>query len=206
MSERVNPVRGGRVLDIGCGTGNLLEDISSKYPEAVYTGIDVSPGMLAVARRKLLKPKQHTNITLIEVELMDFLAAQPDDAFDVITSVNVLYTVGDQPALWAQLMRVLAPSGTIVVTTSVKTGSREIIQEHLAHAGYVSLVKRKLLSVFVIDALINLLGRTGHFAFADEATLAAAISAAGGVMRAKERCYGGAISGVNIIFDVTHQA
>src|SRR6476661_1566763 len=43
----------GQVLDVGCGTGELLHRIAGKYPRAGLTGIDPVAEMLAVARNKL---------------------------------------------------------------------------------------------------------------------------------------------------------
>src|SRR4030043_362460 len=40
------------VLDLGCGTGNLLKSLHERYPNAVLYGSDVSEGMLAKAKEK----------------------------------------------------------------------------------------------------------------------------------------------------------
>src|SRR5688572_17185886 len=42
-----------RVLDVGCGTGELLVRVAGKYPDARLAGLDPVPEMLRVARRKL---------------------------------------------------------------------------------------------------------------------------------------------------------
>lgn len=46
-------VRARKVLDIGCGTGNILKLIWEEEPDAVYYGIDLSPAMLSQAEDKL---------------------------------------------------------------------------------------------------------------------------------------------------------
>lgn len=42
------------VLDAGCGTGSILEMLQRDYPDARYTGIDLSSKMIEVAKRKAL--------------------------------------------------------------------------------------------------------------------------------------------------------
>ena len=42
-----------RVLDVGCGTGELLRMVGERFPETTRTGLDLSAEMLSVARHKL---------------------------------------------------------------------------------------------------------------------------------------------------------
>ena len=41
------------VLDVGCGTGALLRQIKDRWPESQCAGVDLSPGMVEIARSKL---------------------------------------------------------------------------------------------------------------------------------------------------------
>ncbi|PWJ12183.1 class I SAM-dependent methyltransferase [Ruminococcus flavefaciens] len=43
------------LLDCGCGTGPMLTLLHEKYPEKHYTGIDLTPKMIEVAKRKALR-------------------------------------------------------------------------------------------------------------------------------------------------------
>ena len=51
--KRICPHPGDALLDVGCGTGTLLQALSSAFPSAKLTGIDPSSAMLDVARAKL---------------------------------------------------------------------------------------------------------------------------------------------------------
>jgi SAM-dependent methyltransferase len=47
-------INGKRILDVGCGTGNLLEYLSSRYQGFKYTGVDILEQMVAAAKSKNL--------------------------------------------------------------------------------------------------------------------------------------------------------
>lgn len=48
-ASRLTP---GRILEVGCGTGKNLASLGRRFPQAQITGLDLSPAMLQVARRK----------------------------------------------------------------------------------------------------------------------------------------------------------
>src|SRR5690348_5717433 len=79
---RVNPT--DAVLDVGCGTGALLYQLSVAYPQARLAGIDPSPEMLAVARQRL-PPGMELQQGWAEA------IPYADDVFDVVVSCNVLH-------------------------------------------------------------------------------------------------------------------
>lgn len=192
---------GQRLLDLGCGTGNLLER-ALVQPGLTAVGVDLSVSMLGVARKKLEPAITDGRLELVRQDLITYLRSQPADSFDRVVSTNVFYAINDQTELWRQVMRVLRPEGRITVTTSVRTGSWVIIKEHLRHRPLWTLFRLRLVGVFVIDGLINLLGGAGHFAFANEATLRQAVAGAGGTWLESQVCYGGGKDGVNILFSV----
>ena len=96
----------GRVLDVGCGTGRFVAALAERGVDAC--GVDVSPEMLAVARRKL--PQR----TLVEgrAERLPF----GDATFDRIVFALVVHLV-DRPAAFAEAFRVLAPGGVAAIVT-----------------------------------------------------------------------------------------
>ena len=98
-----------RVLDIGCGTGELLSRIAAKYPAASLAGLDPVPEMLAVARKKLSA----------SVELRVGWANElpwPDASFDVVVSCNMFHYVTHPVAAIREMQRVLRPAGQILIT------------------------------------------------------------------------------------------
>ena len=198
--KELQPVNGETLLDLGCGTGNLLAGISSLAPHTALTGVDMSASMLQIARKKT---KKHSGgVHIIQSDVLIWLAKQEEASYDAIVSVNLVYvfSASQRQELWAQLHRVLKPGGRMVINTSTMTGSGDIINEHLQNSPWWYLLHPKLIGVFVIDSLINALGNRGSFGFAPESTLASELELNGFRIQATRRCYGGDSKGVNTLF------
>jgi ubiquinone/menaquinone biosynthesis C-methylase UbiE len=96
----------GRVLDVGCGTGNLVADLAARGVRTF--GIDASPEMLAVARRKA----PGAGLKEGRAEALPFR----NGWFDRVVFQLSLHLVDRARAL-AEARRVLAPGGRVVVAT-----------------------------------------------------------------------------------------
>jgi len=94
---------GRRVLEVGCGTGLVLEPLSRMASKAV--GIDISPGMLARAKERGLEVHEACATAL----------PFPDASFDCVVSFKVLAHVEAIQAALAECSRVLAPGGHLVL-------------------------------------------------------------------------------------------
>lgn len=107
--EAVLPHVQGRVLDVGCGTGLLLERLSGRG-DAV--GVDLSIGMLNRARRRL-DQKGAGNLVLADAQRLPF----KDCSFDSTVSVFALTAVPDLDAALAEMVRVVRDGGTVAVVS-----------------------------------------------------------------------------------------
>jgi SAM-dependent methyltransferase len=94
---------GTRVLDVGCGTGLTL--VLAARRGAVVSGIDVTPGLLAVARERL----PGADLRDGDMEELPFA----DAAFDVVLGVNAFQFAGDPARALAQAARVCRPGGLV---------------------------------------------------------------------------------------------
>ncbi len=112
---RSMPAPPARVLDVATGTGDVAFRLHTLLPQAAITGIDLSSGMLDVAREKLGKMPAATR-RLIDFEKADCLSLPfPDGAFDLIT---VAYGVRNFERLLEglrEMRRTLRPGGTLCV-------------------------------------------------------------------------------------------
>jgi ubiquinone/menaquinone biosynthesis C-methylase UbiE len=98
-----------RVLDIGCGTGELLTRLAAKFPGSTLAGLDPVPEMLEVARTKLSA----------NVDLRTGWANHlpwPDVSFDVVVSCNMFHYVTHPEDSVREMNRVLAPGGRLLIT------------------------------------------------------------------------------------------
>jgi predicted TPR repeat methyltransferase len=104
--------RFARVLDLGCGTGLMGEQLRPVADQ--LDGVDLSPGMLRKARRKKLYD------SLAEADITA-LAPVPQ-AFDLITAADVLNYVGDIQAILLSVAAMLAPGGLFALSLEAHDG------------------------------------------------------------------------------------
>jgi 2-polyprenyl-3-methyl-5-hydroxy-6-metoxy-1,4-benzoquinol methylase len=103
-------VDGRRVLDLGCGTGQLARHLAT-IGAAEVVGVDVSERMLALARAEWAHPR--VTYCREAVEEVAFPAAR----FELVVSSLVLHYVDDYRGLVARIAGWLAPGGALVYST-----------------------------------------------------------------------------------------
>jgi ubiquinone/menaquinone biosynthesis C-methylase UbiE len=107
--KRVRLLPSERVLDVGCGTGVLLEGLLDRYPDSRLTGVDLSPAMLAHARQRL---PDRVTLEVADAEALPF----PAESFDMAVSVSSFHFWPRPKRALAELRRVLRPRGRLVIT------------------------------------------------------------------------------------------
>jgi phosphatidylethanolamine/phosphatidyl-N-methylethanolamine N-methyltransferase len=116
--EAVNAQPGQRILEVGVGTGLSLP----KYrDDARIVGIDVSPDMLAKARRRTDKQKlgQVEALHEMNAENMNFA----DDSFDGVVIMYAVSVVPDLTRLFTEIRRVCVAGGNIIVVNHFASSS-----------------------------------------------------------------------------------
>ncbi len=103
----IPPAR-GRVLDIGCGSGEFVSPLLSKGYE--YYGIDISSGMIAECRKRF--PSGNARFLEKAVEDMDF----PDSFFDAVICVGTLEYVRDDMGALRRIRKTMKPGAVAVFT------------------------------------------------------------------------------------------
>ena len=100
--EWLNPQPGEHILDLGCGNGQLTEQLASTG--ARVEGVDASPSMVAATRARGI------HVTEASAEALPYA----DGVFDAVFSNAALHWVRNQDAMLAQVRRVLRPGGRFV--------------------------------------------------------------------------------------------
>ena len=96
-----------RVLDVGCGTGEITRRLAERYPEARVTGIDVLDTSLQIARHGARPLGER-----VQFEHGDAFALQyPDAAMDLVVCRHVSQSIPDFDAALAEMTRCLKPGG-----------------------------------------------------------------------------------------------
>ncbi|MDN5325930.1 MAG: demethylmenaquinone methyltransferase / 2-methoxy-6-polyprenyl,4-benzoquinol methylase [Moorella sp. (in: firmicutes)] len=135
---------GDRALDVCCGTGMLsLELARAVTPGGRVVGVDFSPAMLQVARRRLAASPYGVAVELVEGDAMNLPFA--DNTFDCATIAFGLRNLPDVKGGLAEMQRVVRPGGRVVSLELAKP-SRPIFKQ---------------VYYLYFDHLVPLLGRLG---------------------------------------------
>ena len=118
---------GMAVLDVGCGSGLTL--VLAAERGAVPSGVDISPGLLAVARDRLPR----ADLREADMESLPF----GDAAFDAVTGVNAFQFAGDPRQALHEAARVTRPGGRVVASLFA---APERSQGTLAHEAMTALI------------------------------------------------------------------
>ena len=107
LFDRYGLSGGLRILDLGCGTGEITRRLATRFPQAALVGVDILEGNLAIARRDKLPFSDR-----IEYEHGDAFALRFQDArFDLVVCRHMSQAVPHFPLVLAEITRVLKPDG-----------------------------------------------------------------------------------------------
>jgi ubiquinone/menaquinone biosynthesis C-methylase UbiE len=176
-----------RLLDLCCGTGNHLARLLRSIPDLEATGIDLSPAMLRVARRKC---GRHARVRWLCGDADRALLSLPPDSFDLIVMCNAFYPQPRKESLLAGIRRVLRPSRAFILTDpGSRAGLFTLLREHARATGPTGLhVLPLLLASFACSLLVQ-----GNAAktFLTPAAAREMLTAAGLTVHTEARTYAG---------------
>jgi SAM-dependent methyltransferase len=117
--------RPGVILDAGCSSGYLLDDLARAHPGARLLGVD----LVAAGLRRA-----HALVPRAELLLADVCALPLADAsVDAVLSANLLEHVPDDGAALAELLRVLRPGGIAAIVIPAGPGTYDYYDAFLGH-------------------------------------------------------------------------
>ena len=106
--EELKRVSFQNLLDVGCGTGSMIELLTSEYPDRHYTGLDLTPRMIEAANAKGLK-----NATFLvgDSENLPFKGEE----FDEVICANSFHHYPNPQKFFDGVARVLAHGGKLIL-------------------------------------------------------------------------------------------
>jgi SAM-dependent methyltransferase len=126
MLERLDEVRAdGAIVDLGCSTGYLLEDLRAAFPGARLLGVDlVAPGLR----------KAHVLVPDAQLLRADVCALPlADRSVDAVVSANLFEHVPDDRRALREVRRVLRPGGKGVIVVPAAPGTYDYYDRFLGH-------------------------------------------------------------------------
>ncbi len=110
---RLQPVPGGKYLDVGCGTGDIALEILRRAPGSKVIGIDPSQGMLVQGQNKVSSAGLADSISLIPGDVLDL--EFEDNSFEGAITAFCIRNVTNRKLALREMSRVIRSGGRIVV-------------------------------------------------------------------------------------------
>lgn len=126
---------GGRVVDIGCGSGSMARAIARAHPKAEVVGVDIRPNYLEFARAKAAE-EGLGNVRFVEADV--FALPFEDGAFDTLWSKYLFQWLKDPAPAIAEAARVIRPGGQLVSADLVDF----VVEHHPADPGFDAEARR----------------------------------------------------------------
>ena len=115
LYRRVDLLRAERVLDVGCGTGVVTEELASRTRGQVIA-VDIDPAMIAAAQSRGGRAEYRVG----DARRLDF----PDRYFDLVACHFLLMWVDDPARAVREMARVIRPGGAVLVCGEPDYGGR----------------------------------------------------------------------------------
>jgi SAM-dependent methyltransferase len=100
-----------RIVDVGCGTGEIARRLALKYPAAQVTGVDLEESHLARARERCQDLGTRVRFVRGDALGLDL----PPASFDLAVSRHLVQAVPDAEKVYSEMQRVLVPGGRLHV-------------------------------------------------------------------------------------------
>lgn len=162
IAARIRP--GARILDLGCGSGQLLNLVAGWNPDACFTGVDLSEDMLSEARSRASDGRL-ANVTYVNGDFSS-LKGFESCAYDAVISSMALHHLPDVVALartFRSVDRVLKPGGAVYLMDFGRLRSVDAVEI------FVSKVRQSETEMLAMDYRASLLAAFSHTDFYREA-------------------------------------
>lgn len=134
--EKNYPLKGAKILDVGCGGGLLSEAMAKKG--AIVVGLDANQSMINVAKLHALESELCIDY---QTNTAEQFAQGNEERFELITCLELLEHVPDPASLIASLAVMLRPEGKLVIST-VNRNPKSYLQAIIAAEHILRLVPK----------------------------------------------------------------
>jgi SAM-dependent methyltransferase len=117
---------GRRVLDLGCGTGPIVEYVCSRG--ALYSGVDVAPRMLEAIATRVARSAYAASVAL-QIGSSEEIPHSPN-SFDVVVAMGLVEYLDDPVRTLQEISRVTKPGGVALVTVPNLHSLHRFLQRH----------------------------------------------------------------------------
>lgn len=120
---------GIKMLDVGCGSGKILNKFASLFPKSQFVGIDLSPEATSKATREAAQMGL-TNVEFVIKDLSDFHESAPIEQYDFITTFDAIHDQGHPLNVLKGIHRALKNDGIYLMQDISGTGKLEEDKKH----------------------------------------------------------------------------
>lgn len=122
--EELRKVRFDNLLDVGCGTGPMIELLTQEYPDKHFTGLDLTPKMIETANEKHLP---NAAFIVGDSENLPF----EDSSFDAVICANSFHHYPNPQRFFNGVARVLRPEGVLILRDYTSSGFMVWLMNHI---------------------------------------------------------------------------
>lgn len=132
-----------KILDIGCGTGQLISEISEQFPFVDYLGIDVAKNMIGVAK----KNNSGERIRFMNVSVDDFSCSEK---FDIIICTHAFPYFPDKKGAMQKMSALCNQGGKVIIVSASTNNPKDLfinmlVKTRTSRARYLSINQMKSL-------------------------------------------------------------
>lgn len=135
--------RGGSAADLGAGDGALAEELCRAVPAARVTAVELSPAMLALARRRFSAAGLSRRVSLAAADAK--ATGLPGGAFDLVVCSNLVHHISDPRRLFREAARLLRPGGGLLFLDLLRPAGEAALAAQLRRCAGDTPAQRSLL-------------------------------------------------------------
>ncbi len=120
------PISACSILDIGCGSGKITEELFKRAPGSTIEAIDASESMIKAAQEKHGK-NQNITFSVCDAQKLGY-----SKKFDLVVSFSCAHWIKDKAAFFRGVSDSLRPGGKILMIASAKKATDPVVQSMLA--------------------------------------------------------------------------